>query len=64
MKGDIQYLKTSPTNVDSTFYLNKKHYTGHALFHVQLMILLQRELKSMTTVHICRKEDRETENNV
>jgi len=23
MKRDIQCLKTSPTNVDSTFYLNK-----------------------------------------
>jgi len=45
MKRDIQYLKTSPTNVYSTFYLNKKRYIGHALFHVQFMFLLQRELR-------------------
>jgi len=45
MKRDIRYLKTSPTNVDSTFYLNKKHYIGHAQFHVQFMFLLQRELR-------------------
>jgi hypothetical protein len=45
MKRDTQYLKTSPTNVGSTFYLNKKRYIGHALFHVQFMFLLQRELR-------------------
>jgi hypothetical protein len=45
IKRDIQYLKSSPTNVDSIFYLSKKCYIGHALFHVLLMILLQRELR-------------------
>lgn len=45
MKRHMQYLRISPTNVDNTFYLNKKRYTGHALFHVWFMFLLQRELR-------------------